>query len=266
MSSIEDEGFLSDQINQWIEKHRNKNTDWFELCDDINRFSQQTMFSINVHNNDLVELMASALYARAMSNFQGIIIMSERGMINEAKILTRCFLECMFKLVAIEKDNNFAKTIILEDLFQRRDYLKAYKRTKEIGIASENYLSLEEIEHLIQDLEKMIKSNGVKKITKRDIAVKAELESIYDTAYKILSSTVHIAPRDLGQYLNNNETENIQEISWGPDIEGIDIILFTAAESMLFVLSSLSNIYRLSYSDIWETIVNRYNKLSKELI
>ena len=85
MSSIEKSGFLSGQISEWIEKHRNENSQWFKLCDDINQFSHDTMFKASIHNEYLPEIIAASLYVRAMSNFQGVILMAERGMINEKK-------------------------------------------------------------------------------------------------------------------------------------------------------------------------------------
>lgn len=104
MSSIEKEGYLSKQITQWIEKHRKENSEWFELCEEINRFSHSTMFTMTIHNKYLPELIVASLYIRAMSNLQGIILLAERGMINEAKSLLRCLLECEFAVVAIDKD------------------------------------------------------------------------------------------------------------------------------------------------------------------
>lgn len=44
MSSLEKEGYLSEQITQWIEKHRKENSEWFKLCEDINqRFSHKRL-------------------------------------------------------------------------------------------------------------------------------------------------------------------------------------------------------------------------------
>ena len=93
MSSIEKEGYLSKQITQWIEKHRKENSEWFELCEEINRFSHSTMFTMTIHNKYLPKLIVASLYIRAMSNFQGIILLAERGMMNEAKSLLKIWMK-----------------------------------------------------------------------------------------------------------------------------------------------------------------------------
>lgn len=267
MSTVEKEGYLSKQITQWIEKHRSENSEWFELCEDINRFSHSTMFTMTIHNKHLPEIIAASLYIRAMSNFQGIILMSERGMINEAKSLLRCLIECEFAIVAIDKDKDIVQQFVLEDQLQRRDYLKAYKRNKKSSIPHpKDAPSLKEIDDLLQDIENQIEKNNIKKLSKRDLAKKANLVTTYDSAYKVLSGTIHVNARDLEQYLEINEAGEIKQLLWGPDVKEIDFILFTAAETMLSILAATSHIFSLSYDDIWKGLLNKYKSLGKDFI
>lgn len=265
MISIEKTGFLSEEIAEWIKKHRKENIDWFKLCEDINEFAHTTMFSITIHNKDPKELIVSSLYVRSMSNFQGSIIMAERGMINEAKVLLRCLLECMFAIVAIEKDSETINQFILEDLLQRKDYLKAYKRNKREGtLQADNAPSLEEIDDLLQDIEKKIEMKRVRKWQKRELARKGGLVIMYDTTYKLLSGSIHVNARDLEQYLEINEAGEVKRILWGPDIKEIDSLLFTAAESMLFVLTAISHLFDLSFKETWQAILKTYGSLGKQ--
>jgi hypothetical protein len=264
MSSINDAGYLSVEIDEWIEKHRKKALLWFELCESINKFSHSIMLSIEVHSKYLPELIPASLYVRSMSSFQGVIIMAERGMINEAKSLLRCLLECMFTIVAIHKDKNIAKKLVLGDLLQRKNYLKAYKRTKEGQITHESNPSLEDIKRLEQDIENSIQKEKAIKLTVRDLAEKAGLATMYDTAYKLLSSTIHVDVRDLEQYLDLNKSNEIKNILWEPDIREIDFVLYAAAESMLYVLESISRIFTLQFDESWKKILNNFEKLKKE--
>ena len=228
LSSIEKTGFLSKEISEWIKKHRKDNSEYFKLCEDINEFSHSTMHTITLYNKVLSELIVSSLFVRAMSNFQGSIIMAERGMINEAKSLLRCLLECQFAIGAIEKDKTIAEQFVLEDLHQRKDYLKAHKRNEGAGIPQcEGAPSPEEVDKLLQKIEKEIKEKKVKKFTKRDLAEKAGHVTTYDSAYKILSGSIHVNARDLEQYLEINKAREVKKILWGPDVKEIDFILFT---------------------------------------
>jgi len=220
------------------------------------------MFSIKIHNRNLPEVIVSSLYVRAMSNFQGTILMAERGMINEAKSLLRCLHECMFAVVAIDKDKKIVDQFVLDDLLQRKDYLKAFKRNKGEGMPRfEGAPSIEDIDNLLQNVENQIKKSNVKKLTKRDLAEKAGMLTTYDTAYKLLSGSIHVNARDLEQYLEINEDGEIKRILWGPDVKEIDFILFSAAETMLFILTAISHVFSLSFTDAWKLILDTYNKL-----
>lgn len=267
MSSIEKKGYLSKQITQWIEKHRKEYSEWFKLCEDINIFAHSTMFKMTIHNKYLPDIIAASLYIRSMSNFQGVILMAERGMINEAKSLLRCLLECEFAIVSVDKDKNVTDQFVLEDQLQRRDYLKAYKRNRKSGVPhAADAPSVEELDNLLHEIESEIKKNNIKKLTKRDLAEKAGLLETYDSAYKLLSGTIHVNARDLEQYLELGEAGEIKTLFWGPDVKEIDFILFTAAETMLFVLIGISRIFSLKFDETWEKIRDKYNSLGKKFI
>ncbi len=264
VNSLEISGYLSEEISLWIKKHREKNSEWFTLCENINELSHSTMFTFAVHNEYLPELIVATIYVRAMSNFQGTIIMAERGMINEAKSLLRCLLECMFAIVAIEKDKNTSNQFVFDDLLQRKNFLKAYMRNKGKGIPQHKEApSLKEIDKHLQDIEKQIRENKVKKLEKRDLAKKAGLETIYDSVYKLLSGTIHVNVRDIEQYLKIDNGK-IKEILWGPDVQEIDFVLLTAAETMLRILTAASSLFELSHNKSVQTTLEQYDILSKK--
>ena len=266
MNSIEQSGFLSETISEWIKKHRSDNFEYFKFCEDINDFSHRTMFTMTIHNKVLVELIVASLYVRTMSNFQATIILAERGMVNEAKSLLRCMLESMFAIVAIEKDKNIVSQFVLEDLCQRKNYLKAHKRNRDAGVEqSEDAPSEENLEKMLAEIEEDIKKHDVKKLSIRDLAEKASQISMYDSAYKLLSGSIHVNARDLEQYLELNESGDVKKILWGPDVREIDVTLFTAAETMLTVLTSISRIFDLTYEEPWSKFVKTHQKLGEEI-
>lgn len=125
--------------------------------------------------------------------------------------------------------------------------------------------SLEEINDLLQDINKQIKDKNIKKMTKRDLAKKAGLLTTYDSAYKVLSGTIHVNARDLEQYLDLNDEGEIKSFKWGPDVKEIDTILFTAAESMFFILVGIAHIFSLSFGVTWERLQEKYKSLAKNL-
>jgi hypothetical protein len=263
VSTIETDGYLSNQITYLIKKNWNQNSKWFNLCKEINRFSHATMFKMIVHNKCKPELMVALLYIRSISNFQGVIIMAERGMVNEAKVLLRCLIECGFAVVAIDKDKTIVDRLILDDRIQQLGKLKAMKRNIENGVPlPKDAFSIDEIKTRIRDVISEIKKSNIEKFTTRDLAEIAGLIKTYDSAYKVLSDTIHVSVRDLEQYLELNEKGEIKQLLSGPDVKEIDMILLTASEIILSILESISNIFSLSYDKAWDRILKEFNKLS----
>jgi len=93
---------------------------------------------------------------------------------------------------------------------------------------------------------------------------KAGLVTTYDATYKLLSGTIHVNARDLEQYLELDDAGEIKKILWGPDVQEIDFILFTAAETMMFVLVAISRVFTLTYEEPWQLILDTYNNLGHE--
>ncbi len=263
MNTIETDGFLSNQITYLIKKNWNQNSKWFNLCKEINRFSHTTMCKMIVHNKCELEIMVALLYIRSMSNFQGVIIMAERGMVNEAKTLLRCLLECEFAVVAIDKDKTIVDRLILDDRIQQLGKLKAIKRNIENGVPlPKDTFSIYEIKIFIKDVNSEIKKSNIKKFTTRDLAEIAGLITTYDSAYKDLSSTIHVNVRDLEQYLKLNEKREIKQLLSEPDVKEIGKILLTALTIILTILESISNIFSLSCDKAWDRILEEFNRLS----
>ena len=263
MNTIKTDGYLSNQITYLIKKNWNKNTKWFNLCKEINRFLNTAMYKMIVHNKCKLEIMVALLYIRSMSNFQGVIIMAERGMVNEAKTLLRCLLECEFAVVAIDKDKTIVDRLILDDRIQQLGKLKAIKRNIENGVPlPKDTFSIDEIKTFIKDVKSEIKKSNIKKFTTRELAEIAGLITTYDSAYKDLSGTIHVNVRDLEQYLELNEKGEIKQLLSEQDVKEIGMILLGASEIILKILESISKIFSLSYDKTWDRILKEFNRLS----
>jgi len=103
---IHENGFLSKDMIGWIQKHRTEHRDYFLLCVDLNRFFHKMLYAppVEIDNQDRQQLLVASLSLRALSTFQAVILLSERGLTAEVKILLRSLLEVLFRACAIAKD------------------------------------------------------------------------------------------------------------------------------------------------------------------
>ena len=257
MDTIEEKGFLSEEIAEYVKKYRKDNAEKFLLCEDINSFGQKTMLSLEVHNEHPPTILVALFVTRAMSNFQGIILLAERGMINEAKILTRCMLELMFAIVAIEKDAEFAFKIVKNDLFEDKKILKA--------IIQENNRKAHNIEKVKEELDKVeqeIGNLGATEISTWDIADKAGFVHMYNSAYRMLSGTIHTRVRSLNENIGIKDGK-IHDFEWGPTYTSMNFVILTAVETLLHILEGIFQIFSIKKRDELDNLKQRFEKVWK---
>lgn len=253
MTSIDENGFLSQEIYDWIKKYRSKYKDIFSLAEEINRFGHRIMFQINPHNNNEQELLIALLYNRALSTFQGIIILSERGLIHEGKVLLRSLVEIMYVLIASSKYEDIAKKYLLDDIHESSKMINKLKNSS-LKKIPKFYIPLLERE---EEIENVKKEKNVTKLTIEQLSIKADLHDHYTTIYSFLCQTAHASPRDIGQSLNLGK--NV--IRWGPDVSNIDGLILATTAEFLRILESTIGFFKINESHSIKDFFRRVMKL-----
>jgi hypothetical protein len=105
--STREVGFLSPEVEPMVRECRKQNALWFTLAEDINRTAQATLTNYWVPSEiTLQHLLAVLLLIRTLSNFQGGLLMAERGMVVEARTLFRSCFENACWIAALLKDGD----------------------------------------------------------------------------------------------------------------------------------------------------------------
>jgi len=258
MSSIDEDGFLSEDISNWIKKYRNEYKDIFNLALDVNRFAQSLMFKINAHNDNAQELLLALFYIRALSTYQSIIILSERGLIPESKVLCRNLIENMFSFVACAKHKEIARMYILNDAKESLKSLNKLKSSEKLMSFWASRINISERE---DELISLINKRDIKHLSTEELSKKAELHDHYLTVYHVLSQTVHVKIRDIEHHLDFPNTKFI----WGPNTEGIDFVLLTTIGEFIIIVKTLIDYFSIDETETLSNFENKYVQLFKKL-
>ena len=130
--TINNEGYLSPDITAWIGKHRADNADWFALAGDLNRIAQSQLGRLRARDDEHQSLVVALCFLRGLSQFQGSIIMAERGMIAEARTLIRGCLETVFLMGAANAEPDIGELLIQDDAHRRDKIAKKILSNHEI--------------------------------------------------------------------------------------------------------------------------------------
>jgi hypothetical protein len=125
MSKIEIDGFLSEESENGRYNYHNNYKDIFDLTKEINRFSMAFLQKLKIDWKNNRKLIIHALCLRIIEHFQGTILMLERGMMSQAKVLTRAMLETVFILVALQKKPDLLQCYFDQHEDGRKKALKA---------------------------------------------------------------------------------------------------------------------------------------------
>ena len=105
--SLDDQGFLSPEIEKYREEIRAKNQPSFKLVEDLNGFCQQTKYRLEIHNRDGQQLFAGCLLVKLLNDVQAAVILFEKGLVSQGCSMLRVALESLIVLGKICESYEF---------------------------------------------------------------------------------------------------------------------------------------------------------------
>lgn len=239
------DGYFSAEASAWTQRNCGNHAALFKLAEKFNRHCHEIVAGLIIHQDEGQQILGAALYVRVLGFYQAALLVTERGMSNEAKVLLRSLLEATFTIRAIASSPEVMREYIAADQRQR---LSVFRRVQNNPSGFKAVLAdgrEGEIEALIAEVEADVQTNKPKKLHVSYLAEKAGLKDTYDTAYVLFSGTVHSAVRDLEQYLQLNAEGSISEMKWGPDGSDIDRLLITTIECASHSLRAVEALFNL---------------------
>ncbi len=260
MSKFKEEGFLSTAMVESSQQCREQYSEWFELCESINRFSLKLTSKVAYHPDNRQEWLTAALFLRIRSIFEAIIILTEHCMLSEAWILLRALMEALFTLSAVCTDKQVA-----EEYYQ--NHLKTrLKALKKLGGQDTNSTKFQKVDlnKLIEELQAKIKLKKAKDISIKYLASKAGLEDYYNTAYSVLSWTVHANVLDIAQtHVVGQSDDYVESVHLSFQIENPDVekLFMSISECMVIALQAVDKLFKAGAKDEIADYGRRYKSL-----
>jgi len=222
--SIAEQGFLSPDIAHFVAKHRADNKAAFDLADDLNRTAQRLMLGTEVRmEGDVLseKNLAQLLFVRALSNFQGVVLLAERGAIVEARTLARTCLETVFALVAaVKMDGRFIDRMVANEMGSKSKganwLLNRADRADYLHPKAD-----EKLQAFIDRLKADNEPTGA--FGSEDMARRAGLDGLYMFFRQFSSDAAHPMLEALNRYIDNDRGGIGPEITWGPNCGAAEI-------------------------------------------
>lgn len=224
IDSFRTQGFLSPFIEEAVPMYIRQHAEWFAHAEGLNRagldaFTRRDNEIVGLSSQHPVALAIRMAY-RALSAFQGAVILYRRGMIAEGDTLTRNVYETAFWLGFIHEDRDAASRALLNDECKsQKDRASYYLEQFEAGAYARNPEIEAQLKKKIVDLKgKISQANSV---SIKNAAKRSGLYGYYD-AYKHLSAgSAHNSLNSLHRYLNRNSDGSYDGHTVGPDPDAL---------------------------------------------
>lgn len=258
MSKIEIDGFLSHEAEDGRNKILDAYREAFLLSKELNRESMRLFREHNLCLDNEIKIAITALMTRVVETYQGVILMLERGMTSQARMLVRSQLEALFTMAAIAKNSHLYDSYVAQHYVSTISALKAARRWKQKSLKGR--LTKEKIDELISKNEDKLKSAKANPLKPYMWAEKAGLSDFYNVFYVENSSAVHSNMWALDDHVSVDSIEGLR-VNFGPNDIDLYHVLRTAISTMFTAIESFSVAQKI---EIAQTI-NRFHSRALEL-
>lgn len=231
--------FLDPELGRIVAHVQEAHKVHFDFVHRLSELAHEALFDAKVTKTDLQQLLLASLQHKALTSFQAVVLLGERGLPSETRVVLRTLLEVTFRIVAIAKDKNVGRAYVLEDELHRKKFINKYKMLSD---EIRNKVTEEVLSDLKSTIEQNIKDKDIKELKTQWFAQRADMMDFYNTAYAVLSDSVHVNVRNLESALQLDESGDIVRLNYGPNDEDLDTHLLTASEALLISLHAVYSV------------------------
>lgn len=224
IDAFREHGFLSPYIEEAVPAYVRAHAEWFAHAEALNRAG---LYAFYRRDDEVVGLssqhpvsLAVRMTFRALSAFQGALILYRRAMVQEGDTLARSIYETAFWLGYFQKDGPAATRAFLNDELKSQKARASYYLEQ---FATGAYDPSPEIEAQLREQVAELKS----KITRADdvsvqeAAKRSSLYGYYDTYKHLSAGSAHNSLNSLHRYLNRNPDGSYDGHTVGPDPDAL---------------------------------------------
>jgi len=255
-----DRGFLGQAIVDWrnaVVARAHK--PFFKFAYDVNDFCQRAKYSLNIHNQDGQAIIVASLFLKMLFDYQGAILLLERGMVAQGEALLRCALEAYLLIKRAVDDEEFAVA------WAHSDHRDRLRMLQSVGIGEGGLPPIAdaaELQAKIAEVEKQIEDTKAKPILVRDILKNPGAEWL-PSLYMFWSFSVHSVPRAVQQYVEGgSQGMGVKGFKSGPSEDGLDAALAWGAIVMLEVWTPLSKLFGVTVQSEVDAFEARFRELT----
>jgi Family of unknown function (DUF5677) len=217
---------------------------WFDFADVLNRLGLDMLRDHDVPLDDNRRLTTSVLFVRLHQSFQAAILLAERGLIGDARVVLRSAVEGAIAMYGVADDPTFIQQLIHANYHNDR---KAARLLLNNADYKSSY-SVEQIADMNAAIERADKAEaelGRKLVDIRwEQVAHKHCNDLYQLLYRPLSSAgTHTTLESIYRYVSHDADMQITAVNIGPDTADMVATLKFACLTFLWAADPFARVF-----------------------
>ncbi|WMY11758.1 DUF5677 domain-containing protein [Paraburkholderia phenoliruptrix] len=230
-------GFLGREMGQWMHDNRVRHAALFDHATLVKDLAIELARRLAVRPVTARDELLTTLLLRAVSSFEGVILLSERGMLVEARTLTRNAYETAFFIGALIEDETFVKRMDSDHMRHRKTLATELTNDE----SHRDALGEEAVANIEAFLAELAQSEQqFDRLVSEHAARLAGMTPLYHF-FRDLSADAHPTIQSLGRY-TDGDTEN-KGFRLMPRGDCADLALALATSAMYACVMSIREVF-----------------------
>jgi hypothetical protein len=267
--SFATDGFLSPTMDRFRASLKNVAAykAWFDYAEELNRLGLDMLRDRDVPRHDNQRLTIAILFVRAHKSFQSSLLLAERGLISDARVVLRSAVEGAIALNALANDATFVDTLIEAHFYNQR---KTARLVLDDPMYRANYSlqQVAEMEATVQDVDTRENAVAPRKFGDpnwADVALR-HCKDLYQTLYRLLSADgTHTTINAIHRHVAYDANQQISELKVGPDTSSLIETLMAACLMLIWAADPFVRAFDLTeFTARLQQYLQRFNELPQD--
>lgn len=258
------DGFLSPQIEDWRLSSCASMREWVVLVARVNNTALEIIQRLAPEGTSRREMFGAALFARAVQSFEASVILAERGMLADARTLSRSVVETSFFLGGLARISDFHEQMAADSNKHYYGMADGLSRMLRESNGSEERKDAEALKDLLHDVK--AKGYRTQQINMRELAKKVGMEKLYQVVYRQLSGdAAHPSITSIEKHFARNDGA-VEKLIFSPQRDGIEEALSVSIAAVMFAMEAVCEIFKLDETAaVLKSITKSHVQLKEQL-
>lgn len=242
------EGFLAPSLASSIANIKRDFAPWFGAAEAFVSLGMQVLPAVKADQTSYQQLVAAALYGRALTSFQAAYVLTERGMLADARTVVRAAAETAIILSAVVKDATVCDLLIDRHFWHHRTLRNAWLNDPQ-AVAAMTPTEVDAVKAAITEAEEShpkAKQSRGDPVTIAALAKRAGVTALYNVVYRSTSGdAAHTSLDALNRHIQADGDGDITGLKFGPDTSDLPATLSDGISVMGHALNAVLELFPL---------------------